>query len=52
RLWEDPRVLITPHNSGATDIGNRRTIELFCRNLEAYRDGGDMENRIDWDLWY
>ena len=52
RLWEDPKVLITPHNSGGTDIGNRRTIELFCRNLEAYRDGDPLENRIDWDLWY
>jgi phosphoglycerate dehydrogenase-like enzyme len=52
RLWEDPRVLITPHNSGATDIGNRRTIELFCRNLQAYMKGEPLENRLDWEKWY
>ena len=52
RLWKDPRVLITPHNSGATDIGNRRTIELFCRNLQAYMNGEPLENRLDWEKWY
>ena len=52
RLWRDPRVLVTPHNSGATDIGNRRTIELFCRNLRAYLEGAPLENQIDWDNWY
>jgi phosphoglycerate dehydrogenase-like enzyme len=52
RLWRDPRVLITPHNSGATDIGNRRSIDIFCRNLRAYLDSAPLENQIDWDNWY
>ena len=36
RLWSDPRVLITPHISGASDQDRHRAIDLFCENLRAY----------------
>src|SRR4029450_9722345 len=35
RLWDDERVLITPHISGGTDTRQHRGIELFSHNLRA-----------------
>jgi phosphoglycerate dehydrogenase-like enzyme len=31
RLWSDPRVLITPHISSASDQDRHGAINLFCR---------------------
>jgi phosphoglycerate dehydrogenase-like enzyme len=33
RLWDDQRVLITPHVSGNTDVGQHRGVDLFRDNL-------------------
>src|SRR3984885_1995809 len=33
RLWSDPRVLITPHISSASDQDRHGAIDLFCVNL-------------------
>jgi glyoxylate/hydroxypyruvate reductase A len=52
RLWPDPRVLITPHISGASDEDRHRAIELFCYNLRAYLDGRSLRNVIDWERGY
>jgi phosphoglycerate dehydrogenase-like enzyme len=52
RLWMDPRVLITPHISGASDQDRHGAIDLFCDNLRAYLDGGPLRNVIDWDRGY
>ena len=52
RLWSDPRVLITPHISGASDQDRHGAIELFRDNLRAYIDGGELQNVIDWDRGY
>lgn len=53
RLWQDPRVLITPHVSGGADVALRsRYMDVFCQNLEAYRDGRPLENVIDWARGY
>ena len=43
RLWSDPRVLITPHISGATDQDRHGAINVFCANLRAYLDGQRSE---------
>ncbi|MBW4092320.1 MAG: D-2-hydroxyacid dehydrogenase [Proteobacteria bacterium] len=51
-LWRDPRVLITPHVSGASDRNQHGAIAMFCRNLRAYLDGAPLENEIDWDRGY
>ena len=40
RLWSDPKVLITPHISGASDRDLHGAMELFRDNLRAYIDGG------------
>jgi phosphoglycerate dehydrogenase-like enzyme len=52
RLWDDQRVLITPHVSGNNDIGQHRGVELFCDNLRAYLDGQPLINIIDWSIGY
>jgi phosphoglycerate dehydrogenase-like enzyme len=52
RLWSDPRVLITPHISGASDHDLHGAIELFRENLRAYIDGGELKNVIDWERGY
>ena len=52
RLWSDPRVLITPHVSGASDQDRHGAIDLFCDNLRAYLDGRPLRNVIDWKRGY
>jgi phosphoglycerate dehydrogenase-like enzyme len=52
RLWRDPRVLITPHVSGASDANRHGAIEVFCENLRAYLVGTPLKNVIDWELGY
>lgn len=51
-LHRDPRVLITPHISGASDQNRHGGIELFCENLRAYLDGAPLRNVIDWEVGY
>jgi phosphoglycerate dehydrogenase-like enzyme len=51
-LWEDARVLITPHVSGGSDIVQHRGVELFSRNLRAYLEGRELENVINWARGY
>ncbi len=51
-LWSDPRVLITPHVSGASDEDRHGAIDLFCDNLRAYLDGKPLQNVIDWQRGY
>jgi phosphoglycerate dehydrogenase-like enzyme len=52
RLWDDERVLITPHISGGGDKRPHRGINLFCDNLRAYLDGRPLTNVIDWPDGY
>jgi phosphoglycerate dehydrogenase-like enzyme len=52
RLWSDPRVLITPHISGASDQNRHGAIEVFCENLRAYVEGRALRNAIDWARGY
>jgi phosphoglycerate dehydrogenase-like enzyme len=52
RLWSDPRVLITPHISAATDEDRHRGVELFCDNLRAYVEGRPLQNVVDWERGY
>jgi phosphoglycerate dehydrogenase-like enzyme len=52
RLWSDPRVLITPHISAATDEDRHRGVELFCDNLRAWLDARPLQNVIDWQRGY
>jgi phosphoglycerate dehydrogenase-like enzyme len=52
KLWSDPRVLITPHISAASDRDRHGAIDLFCDNLRAYLKGAPLRNVIDWERGY
>jgi phosphoglycerate dehydrogenase-like enzyme len=52
RLWDNERVLITPHVSAGADVSQHRGVELFCENLRAYLDGQPLINVIDWAAGY
>ena len=52
RLWDDDRVLITPHISAASDINTHRGNELFLKNLKRYMAKETLENIIDWNRGY
>jgi len=52
RLWQDERVVITPHVSGGTDVAQHRLIEVFSDNLRAYLGGRPLANVIDWSRGY
>src|SRR5688572_20343456 len=49
RLWDDERVLITPHVSAATDVSEHGGMALFCENLSRYLEGWPLKNLIDWE---
>ncbi len=51
-LWQDPRVLITPHISGGSDAAIHGGIDLFCDNLRGYLAGKPLKNVIDWQRGY
>jgi phosphoglycerate dehydrogenase-like enzyme len=51
-LWQDPRVLITPHVSGNSDDNRHGAIDVFCDNLRAWLDGAPLRNVIDWERGY
>ena len=52
RLWSDPRVVITPHISGASDQDRHGAVDIFCANLRAFLDGKPLQNVIDWERGY
>jgi phosphoglycerate dehydrogenase-like enzyme len=52
RLWDDERVLVTPHISGGSDMRQHRGINLFCDNLRAYLDGRPLTNVVNWANGY
>jgi glyoxylate/hydroxypyruvate reductase len=52
RLWQDERVLITPHISGGSDESRHGGIDVFCDNLRAYLKGRPLRNVIDWQRAY
>jgi len=51
-LWDNERVVITPHVSAVTDVSEHQGVRLFCENLARYLDGQPLENVIDWQRGY
>jgi phosphoglycerate dehydrogenase-like enzyme len=46
-LWNMPNVIITPHCSSVYDGWERRSIEMFCDNVERWRRGEKRHNIVD-----
>ena len=51
-LWGMENVIVTPHVAGDTPRYAERALHLFADNLERWRAGGDLRNRIDLDAGY
>ncbi len=51
-LWNMDTVVITPHVAGASPLRMDRAVDLFCRNLVAYRQGLPLESVIDKSRGY
>lgn len=51
-LWSMGNVLITPHSSGLSAVSQRKTILFLCDNLERYRQGHPLINRIEKGAMY
>ena len=51
-LWQNARVLITPHVSAGTDEAQAQALALFCQNLRAYVDGRPLINVVEWQRGY
>jgi phosphoglycerate dehydrogenase-like enzyme len=48
RLWRTPNLVITPHvSSDDPETYNPRTLDIFFRNLAAWRAGEAMPNEVD-----
>ncbi len=45
-LWDLPNVLLTPHNSGSSDLSPTKVVDLFFENLDLYLRG----QRMVWEL--
>lgn len=43
-LWNLPNVILSAHQTGATDKRSHRIIELFCENLKRYLAGEELLN--------
>jgi phosphoglycerate dehydrogenase-like enzyme len=51
-LWDDPRIVLTPHISGLASDYADRVRELFKDNLARYVAGEPLRNVIDRELGY
>ena len=52
RLWNHPKILITPHTSNLSDVNRHRAIEVLCENMQRYLKNEPLMNVIDWDTGY
>jgi len=46
-LWGMANVILTPHCSSVYDGWDRRSMEMFCDNLDRWRRGLPLENVVD-----
>jgi phosphoglycerate dehydrogenase-like enzyme len=49
-LWDMPNVIVTAHDSGATDGANRRAALIFADNLGRYARGQPLRNEVFTDV--
>jgi D-2-hydroxyacid dehydrogenase (NADP+) len=46
-LWDLPNVIISPHNSGASNGTEERVVEIFLVNLERFLEGDPLRNELN-----
>jgi D-3-phosphoglycerate dehydrogenase len=52
RLWDAPRLIITPHVGGQRASRIDDMTDLFCENLRRWRAGRPLVNRVDKRLGF
>ena len=51
-LWDNDRILISPHNADLTDDILERTIDAFIHKLHQYSSTGVIADTVNKDLGY
>ena len=51
-LWNQDRIIVTPHVGAQSPDRVKETTELFCRNFARYRQGADLINLVDKQLQF
>ncbi|MGA1837307.1 D-2-hydroxyacid dehydrogenase [Herbiconiux sp. 11R-BC] len=51
-LWDDPRVVISPHTAALNSAEDRLIAELFAENATRLLDGAELINRVDTVEFY
>ncbi len=51
-LWDMDNVIISPHVGGYSQHRPRRTVELFCENLNRYLRGDSLKNVVNKELGF
>jgi len=46
-LWDMENVIVTPHCSSVYDGWERRSVEMFCDNLDRWKRGEPLQNVVD-----
>lgn len=52
RLWDQPNVIITPHVGAQSKRRIDDATDLFCDNLQRFRNGRPLRNLIDKELGF
>jgi len=52
KLWDDPKVIITPHVGAQSDRRVDDTTDLVCHNLRRYAEGKPPLNRVEKKLGF
>lgn len=52
RLWDQPRVIITPHVGGQAWWRQDRVTDFFCENLKRFQRGERLRNQVDKRLGF
>ena len=51
-LWNDPRVLVSPHTAALNSAEDRLIARLFARNATRFLDGRELINRVNTVEFY
>lgn len=51
-LWEMQNVIVTPHNSWMSEVGNVRRFNIIYENLKRYKSGEKLLNVVDFNKGY
>ena len=52
RAWDLPNVIVSPHRSGSSSVGDARGLDLFADNIRRFAAGQPLRNVVDLDAGY